>query len=120
MQKRNVIETVIVVLIVVLAFGGCAKKPPIHPGAINEFDSYAYDTLLTAQAGITEAKTQLASNPSAKEPLNQAISAYNAALATYNLYHATQDPAAQATLQNQLNGVISAVAAVQKSFGRTP
>ncbi len=72
--------------VALLFFVGCMKQP-IHPGAVNQFDSAAYDTLVTVQAAIEEASKQIAAYPTLKPELNKVIDAYNTAQAAYKTYH---------------------------------
>lgn len=106
-------------LLIATVMIGCAAKNPVqanHPNALNNFDSYAYDTLLTAQAALEGAKAQINLYPQAKPILNQAIAAYNTAQASYKVYH-TAGGGDITQLQMQLTDVVTAVAQVQKAFG---
>lgn len=72
-------------LIVTLLLTACA---PIHTGAVNAVDSNLYDSLVTLQAAIESAKTQVAVLPALKGPLNnQIIPGYNVAWHAYADYH---------------------------------
>jgi hypothetical protein len=75
-----------------LMLAGCSKKVAVHPGAINNLDSYAYDLLLVEQATLTQAKLQWASGQlpaSVKSTLNIAIDQYNVTEDAWQTYHGT-------------------------------
>ncbi len=81
---------VIAALLFLLALTGCSgtPKPVIHPGALNQFDSNAYDTLLTAQAAIEQASKEVVANyPALKDEMNKVRAGYTAAQASYKSYH---------------------------------
>jgi hypothetical protein len=99
-----------------LAFSGCAAKAAVHPGALNAADSQAYDTLIIAQAALNESKAQFAAIPEAKQPLNDAIAAYDTAEASYKVYHSTGSGDIS-SLNAQLGELVKAIAAIQKQFG---
>jgi hypothetical protein len=86
----NLLRRVLVVPIISLVLMvGCAHAP-IHPGAINQVDSQLYDSLLTLQASIEAAQSQLAVLPSLRGPLNnQIIPGYNMAWHAYADYHSS-------------------------------
>lgn len=71
----------------VLCLSACSHAPTLRAGAVNAFDSNAYDTLITTQAALEEAKTNIAAQPAFKDSLNQAIVSYNAAMDLYVVYH---------------------------------
>lgn len=101
---------------------GCASKNQhiSHPNAINQVDSSAYDTLLTAQAALEEAKAHISEHPEAKQVLNQAIASYNSAQAAYKIYHGLGDPQSGADLATSLSQLLASVSEVEKVFGRQP
>lgn len=77
------------ILVVSLAFGGCAARP-IHPGSADKFDSASYDLLLVYDDGIKSAKTDLAAGtlPETTKPiLNKFIDVYNTLDAATRAYH---------------------------------
>lgn len=110
----------ILLLLLAVTLTGCAKKTvtaPV-PGSINTVDAYAFRSLADAQAALHSVKTweQCSAQsfpmtvtvdgnaevcdpkagtfpPSGKQPLNDAINAYNIAQAAAKAYHsgATQD-----------------------------
>jgi hypothetical protein len=67
---------------------GCAHHSAIRPGAVNSFDSHAYDSLLSAQAVLEQASKEVQAFPGLKPQLNKAIDAYNEAQRAYKAYHA--------------------------------
>lgn len=108
-------------LALLLALTGCAAKsgsttpPPPHPGAANAFDSAAYDSLVTIQAGIEQAKVNAPVGQ--KALLNQIIADYNLAMHAYEAYHAaatagTAAPTAQADLQAKIDALKTNLASV--------
>jgi hypothetical protein len=81
------------VLVVPLLLLGCGKNYKAHPGAVDNFDSKTYDTLLIAQAGLDDAKQQVAIGklpPSAKDVINGAGNAYNLLRDAWNGYRAVK------------------------------
>ena len=120
----------LVTLVIAVAFvvsfyslQGCATATATHPGAINTFDSTAYDTLITVQASINQAKTLIGTYPQFKADLNTAIAAYNVALTAYKTYHQAGSAAATAAsttvLQTQLAALVAQVSALLKNLGVT-
>lgn len=72
---------------------GCAARVT-HPGAVNQFDSNAYDVVLITHGVIEDTKTDLAANAfpasiagNVKTALNDLIKAYNVADTSYKAYH---------------------------------
>jgi hypothetical protein len=100
---------------------GCATKVPVHPGAVSNIDSYAYDLLLVEQEAINSARTAFLAGqlpPNAKAPLNAAIAQYNITLGAWQGYHsgATKD---STVLQGAVDALVGAVGALQTSLGKT-
>jgi len=118
-------------LLIALSFGACASKsgttppPPSHPGAVNAFDSTAYDALVSAQAAIEQAKVGIPQ--SQKALLNKIITGYNKAESAYVAYHtlalslqakpdATQSSqlaTQQAALQGQIDALTSQISTLK-------
>jgi hypothetical protein len=121
---RKRIPIPITLALAVLLMSACAKKTYVqHPGALNIFDSQAYDTLLVSQDALNSAKAEFAAGrlPASVKPLiNGAVKAYNVARASWLTYRATQTPADQAALQKALVDLTAAVAAIPKSQGGQP
>ncbi len=121
-------KKLIPILLSVLAFTGCAAfqtKVPVHPGAVTNVDSYAYDSLLIAQQIIAGARADyLAGNftPSAKNTLNSAISSYNVAEASWQSYHAgtTKDSTALQQAIVAMQGAVSALIQLKTSAPPQP
>src|SRR5579872_3372482 len=66
----------IIVLVLLLLLSGCAAHFTIHPGALNQTDSAAYDALLIAETAISEARQDLQTGAlpdSTKAALNSLI-----------------------------------------------
>jgi hypothetical protein len=101
--------------LLILVLAGCAAQNPTtvsHPGAINSFDSNAYDSLVTAQGAIDAAKP-LATSAGQKAILNKVIAAYNEAKNAYLLYHsqlAAGGNVDTAALSAQLTSLVQATA----------
>src|SRR6266568_9100127 len=114
-----------IIALLLIASVGCAKlglqKATIHPGAISNLDSYAYDILIVEQDAIGTAKAQYDSSqlpPSAKPALNAAIDQYNIAIAAWKIYHASGQ--GQPALQQALDALIAAVGALEQALHRQP
>lgn len=114
------------VFVVALGVVGCAtsstsSSSSIHPGAANAIDSQIYDTLVSVQASIEQAKIDFGSNPAAKEPLNKIIVSYNTIQNAYKSYHqlAVAGHAPDATsLTLQVSTLVKNVAELQAQFGK--
>lgn len=69
----------------------CAgRSVPLHPGALNVFDSHAYDTLISAQAALKQARTDIDATPAFSKyrpQFNQVTAVYNTAMTAYKAYH---------------------------------
>jgi hypothetical protein len=91
MIRHNRRYAVLVALVITLAMmPGCAHKATPHPNQIDAFDGATYDTLITAQATLDEAKVQFgqgkfASVPTAKVIINDAGAAYDQARTAWQL-----------------------------------
>ena len=82
MRTRKARATVLLTVIAVIFTIGCQKKVTPHPNQLNAFDGQAYDSLVSAQAAIDEAKGQYASGklpPSSKAIINDAGAVYESA-----------------------------------------
>jgi hypothetical protein len=82
MRNREVRLTVILTVLAVVFTIGCQKKVTPHPNQLNAFDGQAYDSLVSAQAALDEAKGQYASGklpPASKAVINDAGAAYESA-----------------------------------------
>lgn len=82
MRNRKTRLTVILTFIAILFTIGCQKKVTPHPNQLNAFDGQAYDSLVSAQAALEEAKGQYASGklpPAAKVIINDAGALYESA-----------------------------------------
>lgn len=116
-QKRFALA---VLTMVVLAVIGCTSSAA-HPGAANSTDSRIYDSLVSIQSSIDQAKTDLAGDPAAKAPLNKIIVAYNAAQDAYRSYHdlavSGRAPDA-ATLTDQISAIVRDLADLQAQFSK--
>ena len=106
----------ICLVICMLATVGCAKKAvTVHPGAISNLDSYAYDILLVEQASIDQARTayQAGQMPeSAKAAFNIAVAQYNVAQSAWQGYHASGANAS--ALQQAIDSLVAAMGDLMK------
>jgi hypothetical protein len=85
------LKTLAFILIVpfLLVTPACAMHIPVHPGALDTIDSVAYDTLLSAQAAIDQARLDFKSGrlPAQTKPgLDALVSSYNVARASWLTY----------------------------------
>jgi predicted lipoprotein len=119
MQHQRKGAVLAVALLLILAACATTATAPTHPGAINAFDSTAYDTLITVQASLNQAKALITTYPQFKADLNTAIAAYNAAQAAYKTYHAAGAAGSTTALQTQLQALVAQVAALLKNLGVT-
>jgi hypothetical protein len=82
----------LVIALVLLCAVGCKQPKTLPPGALNTFDANSYDTLMTTKAVLATLKVDepqiSAQVPEFKAILNQAISDYDAAETSWQLYHA--------------------------------
>ena len=91
---RNRISFVVLALALSIVPVGCAKASgspspaALAPGAANQFDQQTYQILSAAQATINSLKSTVATTPSLKQALNDAITAYDTAEAMAQVYHA--------------------------------
>lgn len=92
-------------LALALLLTGCTAPAVVPtPAPVASFDLNAFTALATAQATIEAAKLQAMSVPSLKGVVSQAIAAYNATEAAWQLYHAGGVGApSQAEMQAQLD-----------------
>lgn len=107
------------VLLSLVLMAGCQKTVTVHPGAISNFDSYAYDILLVEQDAINTARAEFTAGQlpaAARDPLNAAIDQYNAAQTVWQSYHATGQ--GQSALQNALTALVAAVGELQKLMNK--
>lgn len=105
-------------LVFLLAACATTNTTPAHPNQINAFDGAAYDTLITVQASLNQAKTLIGSYPQYKTDLNIALLAYNEAIAVYEVYHVSVATAqTTAALQAQLAALVTQTSALLKNLG---
>ena len=93
----------------------CTTPTIQHPGALNSFDSTAYDTLITEQAAIEQAKISVATFPQFKTQLNNVITQYNVTMEAYKVYH-NAGSGEVTNLQTQINSLVTNVALLIKSM----
>ena len=108
--------------LIALLYTGCAKKVvAVHPGAISNYDSYAYDILTVEQGAINTAKAAFMAGTlpaDAKDKLNAAIVQYNLTLAAWQGYHAAGGDST--ALQQAIATLVSSVGALQAILHSAP
>lgn len=111
------------ILALSLCLAGChatatAPPPPPPVGAVNQFDSDSYKTLVAVQATLLSLDQSYRANPtglaSIKSILDQAEADYNLANLTWQTYHAAATAANQAAVTAALSKVQSDLASVPK------
>lgn len=118
MTKRASTSLLFSLLLILSACAG--TMTPAHPGQLNAFDGAAYDSLIIAQASLSQASQQVTAAPTLakyKAQLNQAIAAYNTAQAAYKLYHSAPTADQATALQAQLADVVSQVSKLLTALG---
>ncbi len=110
-------------LVMALLLMSCAKT--LRPGALNEFDSRAFDTLGTAAISIEALKQQCPSGPTSpcpqakKDAINKIIDSYNLARQAWLDYRAlvaAGKPATAAQLNTLTTRVILSMDEYRKLF----
>lgn len=110
----------IAVLAVALFVGGCAKPVVQHPGALNNVDNVLYDTLLTEQAALNQAKIDVPKYPALVPTFNTVAAQYNATKDAFKTYHGlvaaggNPDPAA---LQAQVAATVASISKLIAQLG---
>lgn len=107
---------------VLFALVGCQKKISIHPGAVSNLDSYAFDLLLVEQDVLAQARVDYLNGrlPEAARPaFNAAASQYNITQAAWQAYHSGH-AANDTVLQDALNALVAAVGQLQQVLGKKP
>ena len=116
-------RALVLFLAATLTLSGCAARQ-IHPGAVNKFDSDAYDALLVTDSIIKSTRTDIENGvfpasiaPKVKDAINYVITAYNAANTSYRVYHAavstgTATAQQQAAVSDGLNQMANATTAL--------
>ena len=115
-------------LVVGLSLGNvaCSKVViPNHPGAVNPVDNALYDGILTARAGLEEAKVQFQGQTQTVAALNNIIPAFNKLEAGYSAYHTAlvagkADPAQLTELQNELQSITAALVSIKSTAAPVP
>lgn len=86
------IRPFILLLLLPIAFSttACGARYRVHPGALNQADSVAYDTLLVSEAAIQQAQADFqagqVSGQDARARINNLVRLYNAARASWITY----------------------------------
>ena len=71
----------------ILFLGSCGHAVVQHPGALNSFDNYAYDTLRVEEVALNQAKTTLPQFPALQKSFDTIKVQYNDTIAAYKVYH---------------------------------
>lgn len=103
----------------------CVKNIPNHPGAVNPVDNALYDGILTARAGLEEAKVQFQGQTQTVAALNNIIPAFNKLESGYSAYHTAlvagkANPAQLTELQNELQSITAALASIKSTATPAP
>lgn len=114
MKKRSWLIASLAAVAILLCSCGTAAT---HPGSINKTDSQIYDTLISAQAAIEQAKAVVDPTSTAEKlAVNKAIAAYNLAMDSYIAYHkaaAAGVPPDPGDLLAQVQTLVADVAALR-------
>lgn len=81
----------VLLLLLSVSTTSCAAHYTVHPGALNQTDSVAYDALRIAETTIDQARLDLQAGqlpPEAKDALEELIRVYNVARASWLTYRA--------------------------------
>jgi len=117
--------TVAVLCLSIALTVGCQKKPvvAVHPGAVSNLDSYAYDILLVESAALDSAIADYHAGKvpeGAKSYLNDAIRQFNLTQAAWHGYHDNHATGDESKLRDALNSLVSLVAELQQVLGKSP
>ncbi|HEY2382984.1 MAG TPA: hypothetical protein VGK48_17545 [Terriglobia bacterium] len=109
----------LLVLALVISLSACANRYVVHPGALNQADSVAYDALMVAGVTIDQARV-LPLDGSAKPALDALIKSYNLARASWIAYRGamtTNAPPQQYldTLNQNLSDLTTAIRAFEEA-----
>jgi uncharacterized protein Usg len=122
--KRTLSSTAVLILalIAIVTYGligvQACHKMPVHPGALDTFDSNTYDALLIAQAVLDQAKIEykLGNFPTVSLPfINKAGDSYNVARDAWLTYRAIKLAGATG---NELQDAMSRVTALLGQLDR--
>ena len=113
---RTLFASLILVLALSLSLTSCASGPIQHPGALNSVDNTAYDTVITEQAAIEQAKLNINQFPQFKTQLNNVITQYNVTMDAYKVYHNAGAISDSSSLQSQISSLVTNVATLIKSM----
>ena len=100
------------------AFGliltGCNQ--PMHPGAINQFDSTTYDSFLVAHAALTSLRIQVSSTyPKYSGQFDTAAASYQTAYNSYGLFRSAPT-ANQAQVAQAINALTTSIIALENAI----
>jgi len=110
----------VLVLLLLLPASACATAYRIHPGALNQTDSVAYDSLLAASSAIDQARADYKTHQlpeDTKGPLNALIHSYNVARDSWLTYRgAISTNVPSATYFDQLNNNLTDLTTAIRNF----
>lgn len=86
-MKRKILTIAAVLMMLPMGCKRTATTHPLAPGACNLTDQTLYQSLMALQASLNTAKAEIAKAPQLRTALNQAIVDYNAAEASWQVYH---------------------------------
>lgn len=128
-MRRRRIALAIALIAVTLSIA-CHKNVVPHPNQINAFDGQTYDTLVSAQGALDEAKVQYRSGklpPDAKAVINGAGAAYEQARASWQLWRDTvlglrpgDQQQLEAKLKTELQELSAALSNIRRFTGDRP
>jgi hypothetical protein len=126
MQGRASLPWGIALLLIVFGLA-CHKNATPHPNQINSFDGRTYDTLISAQAALDEAKSQYRNRTlpqDAKQIINDAGAAYEQARSSWQLWRDVTlglkpgDPeSTQSKVEADMQQLAAAMASLQRIRG---
>jgi len=94
---------------------GCGQAVIQHPGAVNSFDNYAYDTLRVEEKTLLDIKSKLPTTTELTPLYDVAKQQYNTTISAYKVYHLTAVAGSnpdQTALNQQIIDLVAKVAAI--------
>jgi hypothetical protein len=108
---------ILLVLALAIPLSSCAMHYTVHPGALNQTDSVAYDALLIAEATIDQARQFPLDDEEATAALDTLIKSYNLARESWLTYRgAISTNVPQQEYLDKLNQNLSDLSNAIKAF----